>query len=59
MRLSPPVSAARANGLARAQYLGAELVSARGLYYEWMRSVDALKELESGARIVPPVGTIL
>lgn len=50
---------ARANGLARAQYLGAELVSARGLYYEWMRSVDALKELESGARIVPPVGTIL
>jgi nicotinamidase-related amidase len=50
---------ARDHGLARAQFLGAELVSARGLYYEWMRSVDGLKKVESGARIAPPVGTLL
>jgi len=50
---------ARDQGLARARFLGAELVSARGLYYEWMRSVDELSKVESGARIVPPAGTLL
>jgi hypothetical protein len=34
---------ARDHGLACAQFLGAELVSTRGLYYEWVRSVDGLK----------------
>ncbi len=50
---------ARDQGLARAVFLGAELVSARGLYYEWMRSLDGLAMIESGAKIVPPVGTVL
>jgi|SRR5882762_2603996 len=50
---------ARDHGLARAAFLGVELVSARGLYYEWMRSLDGLKMIESGARIMPPVGTVL
>lgn len=50
---------ARDQGLARAAFLGVELVSARGLYYEWMRSLDGLNMIESGARIVPPVGTVL
>lgn len=50
---------ARDQGLARAAFLGVELVSARGLYYEWMRSLDALHMIESGPRIVPPVGTVL
>ena len=50
---------ARDQGLARAQFFGAELISARGLYYEWIRSVEELDKLESGARVVPPVGTIL
>ena len=50
---------ARDHGLARAQFLGAELVSARGLYYEWLRSVAELDRIESAAKIRPPVGTIL
>jgi nicotinamidase-related amidase len=50
---------ARDQGLARAASLGVELVSARGLYYEWMRSLDGLEMIESGARIAPPVGTVL
>jgi nicotinamidase-related amidase len=50
---------AREQGLARAQSFGAELVSARGLYYEWIRSVEELGKIEIGARIVPPVNTIL
>jgi nicotinamidase-related amidase len=51
--------AARDQGLARAQFLGVELVSARGLYYEWLRSVAELDRIEGAAKIRPPVGTIL
>jgi hypothetical protein len=29
------------------------------VYYEWMRSLDGLNMIESGARIMPPVGTVL
>jgi len=50
---------ARDHGLARAQFLGAELVSARGLYYEWVRTVAELNKIESGTRIMPPAGTLL
>jgi len=50
---------ARGHGLARAKFMGAELVSARGLYYEWIRSLEGLRMAESGASIVPPVGTVL
>jgi hypothetical protein len=50
---------ARDHGLARAAFLGVELVSARGVYYEWKRSLDGLNMIESGARIMPPVGTVL
>jgi nicotinamidase-related amidase len=50
---------ARDQGLARAQAFGAELVAARGLYYEWIRSVEELSRIDSGARIAPPVGTVL
>lgn len=50
---------ARDQGLERAVFLGAEIVSARGLYYEWMRSIDGLAMIESGGAIVPPVGTVL
>ena len=48
---------ARDHGLARAAFFGAELVSARGLYYEWMRSLEGLAMMES-APIVPPVGMV-
>jgi nicotinamidase-related amidase len=50
---------ARDQGLARAVFLGSQLVSARGLYYEWMRSLDGLAMIESGGRIAAPVGTVL
>jgi len=50
---------ARDHGLAPRAILGAELVSARGLYYEWVRTVAELNKIESGTRIMPPAGTLL
>ncbi len=43
-------------GLARARALGLETVHAKGLYYEWVRSLDSL-ELVRG--IAPPPGSAL
>jgi nicotinamidase-related amidase len=46
-------------GLARAATLGVEIVPTRGLYFEWVRSLDGLARVEAAPRIVPPAGTIL
>jgi nicotinamidase-related amidase len=50
---------ARDQGLARAQFLGVELVSTRGLYYEWLRSLEELNKIKSGPKILPPAGIVL
>jgi nicotinamidase-related amidase len=47
----------RDDGLARAAFFGVEIVSARGLYYEWMRSLEGLAMMES-APIAAPVGMV-
>jgi len=47
----------RDDGLARAAFFGAEIVSARGLYYEWMRTLEGLAMMEA-ARIAAPVGMV-
>jgi nicotinamidase-related amidase len=50
---------ARDQGLARAAALGVEIVTTRGLYYEWVRSLEGLTLAEAAPRIVPPAGTVL
>ena len=50
---------ARDQGLARAAALGVEIVSTRGLYYEWVRSLDGLTHAESAPRLVLPAGLVL
>jgi nicotinamidase-related amidase len=50
---------ARDQGLARAAALGVEIVATRGLYYEWVRSVEGIALVEAEPRILPPAGTIL
>jgi nicotinamidase-related amidase len=50
--------AAREHGLARAAALGVETVATRGLYYEWIRSLERLGVAEA-MRIPPPAGTVL
>jgi 2-iminobutanoate/2-iminopropanoate deaminase len=49
---------ARDQGLARAAALGVEIVGARGLYHEWIRSVERLNAVEA-MRIPPPAGMVI
>lgn len=42
------------HGLARAASLGVEIVHAKGLYYEWARSLDVLAELTADPPIAVP-----
>jgi nicotinamidase-related amidase len=51
--------AARDQGLARAAALGVEIVGTRGLYYEWVRSLEGIALAEAAPRIVPPAGIVL
>ncbi len=46
-------------GLARAAALGVEIAGTRGVYYEWLRSIDGIALAEAPPQIVPPVGTVL
>lgn len=46
-------------GLARAQALGVELVHAKGLYYEWVRSLEGCASLAAARTIAPPIGSAL
>jgi nicotinamidase-related amidase len=50
---------ARAQGLARAAMLGVELVATRGLYYEWVRSLDRWAFAQAPPSITPPAGITL
>jgi nicotinamidase-related amidase len=47
---------ARDQGLARAAALGVEIVATRGLYYEWVRSLERLELALAAPSIVPPAG---
>jgi nicotinamidase-related amidase len=49
---------ARDQGLARAAALGVELVATRGLYYEWVRSLERWAFAQAAPRIAPPAGEI-
>jgi nicotinamidase-related amidase len=46
-------------GLARAAGLGVEIVATRGLYFEWVRSLEMHARVEAAPRIAPPIGTII
>ncbi len=46
-------------GLDRAAALGVELVHAKGLYYEWVRSLAGLRALAATRTIAPPLGSKL
>ncbi|GLS28650.1 Nicotinamidase-related amidase [Mesorhizobium albiziae] len=46
-------------GLRRAAGFGAELAHAKGVYYEWVRSLDGLQAVKASAPIVPPQGSAL
>lgn len=50
---------ARDQGLERAAALGIEIVSTRGLYYEWVRSLEGMAFAEAEPRIIPPAATLL
>lgn len=50
---------ARDQGLARAAALGVEIVATRGLYYEWVRSLERWAFAQAAPCIVAPAGTIL
>ena len=50
---------ARDQGLARAAALGVEIVATRGLYYEWVRSLERLELALAAPSIVPPAGLAL
>jgi nicotinamidase-related amidase len=47
---------ARDQGLARAQSLGVELVATRGLYYEWLRSLEDWAIAKAAPAIASPAG---
>ena len=51
--------AAHEHGLARAQMLGVELVATRGLYYEWVRSLERWAFAKAAPEIAPPIGIML
>lgn len=46
-------------GLERARALGLETIHAKGLYYEWIRSLDGLAALMTEPKIRPPPGIVL
>jgi nicotinamidase-related amidase len=46
-------------GLARAETLGAELIHTKGLFYEWVRTLEVLTILESNGKLKPPLGSVL
>jgi nicotinamidase-related amidase len=46
-------------GLARAEALGAERIHAKGLYYEWVRSLEGARALAAARIIAPPLGSKL
>jgi nicotinamidase-related amidase len=46
-------------GLERARILGLETIHAKGLYYEWIRSLEGLAAITAGPAIRPPVGSVL
>ena len=46
-------------GLDRARALGIERVHAKGLYYEWARSLEGCAELRAERAIAPPMGSAL
>lgn len=48
-----------AHGLARAEVLGVELIHAKGLFYEWNRSLQGCIELSNVRKIAPPLGRLL
>lgn len=51
---------AHADGLARLRDAGAEIVATKGLYYEWIRTVERAHELSRMMRDVPlPEGLVL
>jgi len=50
---------ARKQGLARAAALGVEIVATRGLYYEWVRSLDRWAFAQAPPTISPPAGAVL
>jgi nicotinamidase-related amidase len=50
--------AAHMQGLARAAALGVEIVATRGLYYEWVRSLDRLTFATASPSITPPAGEV-
>jgi len=50
---------ARDQGLSRAAALGVEIVATRGLYYEWVRSLDRWAFAQAPPYIAPPGGTVL
>ena len=50
---------ARDQGLARAAALGVEIVGTRGLYFEWVRSLEGLAVAQAAPRIAPPAGLVL
>jgi nicotinamidase-related amidase len=52
-------AAARDQGLARAAALGVEIVATRGLYYEWVRSLEGWAVAQAPPYIAPPALTIL
>jgi nicotinamidase-related amidase len=44
-------------GLERAAAFGAEFVHAKGLYYEWVRSLEGLRRAKTPHPIRPPLGS--
>jgi nicotinamidase-related amidase len=46
-------------GLDRARALGVERVHAKGLYYEWARSLEGCAGLRAKRAIAPPIGSAL
>jgi nicotinamidase-related amidase len=50
---------ARDQGLSRAAALGVEIIATRGLYYEWVRSLDRWAFAQAPPCIAPPAGIVL
>jgi nicotinamidase-related amidase len=50
---------ARDQGLARAAALGVEIVATRGVYYEWVRSLERMELALAAPSIAPPAGLVL
>lgn len=50
---------AHEQGLRRARALGVETIHAKGLFYEWTRSLDGLAALSARIKVAPPEGCLL